>query len=84
MGLFSRNKQIVSDEYADCLNKIVKLSSDVQLLAKDMEILKTNMHSVRGLINRKMGKYEEEESEEEPLTLAEVQKRLMGLGNGKE
>ena len=82
MSLFSRNKQIVSDEYADALNKITKLNSDVALLKADVDAIKTGYNSVRGLINRKLGKYEEDEDEGEEkkeMSLADIQRKLMGL-----
>jgi len=83
MGWLSRNKQIVSDEYADVLNKVTKLSSDLALLREDIERLKTGYNSVRGLINRKLGKYEED-VEDNPFDLAELQRRVMGMGQRPE
>lgn len=79
MGLFGRTKQIVSDEYADALNKITKLNSDLALMREEVERLKTGYNSVRGLINRKLGKYEEEGEDESELDLAELQRKVMGL-----
>lgn len=79
MGLFSRTKQIVSDEYADALNKITKLNSDVQILKEQVDRVVTSLNSMRGLINRKLGKYEEEEEGDSDINLAEMQRKLMGL-----
>lgn len=84
MSIFSKNKQIVSDEYADVLTKIVKLSQEMATLRFDVDKILTDQHSIRGLINRKMGKSDILEEENVPMTVQEVQRALLGLGNGKD
>lgn len=80
MGLFSR-KNLTSDEYADLSAKLVKLTSDMQLLRADSEKYEERIRSLHSRVTKRIKEAEEleEEEEEVQLTPAEVQRRLMGM-----
>ena len=78
MGIFS--KKLGSNEFEILLRKIVLVVSDIDLLKSKFANIDTNMNSLRGLINRKFGNYEEaEEDLNSPDGLDELRK----LGNGR-
>lgn len=81
MGLFSKSK-LTSDEYADLLNKIVKLNSDVLLLSANVERMEIRLKTFHTKLTK--SKYEDEDETDAPVDMAEVQRRLMGFGNAKE
>jgi chromosome segregation ATPase len=83
MGLFSRSK-ITSDEYTDLSAKIVKLSSEVLILKAEMEKTEERLKSFHGRLTKRIKEQEEEEEETEQPTPQELQRYLMGFGNGKE
>jgi hypothetical protein len=62
MGFFTKNKQITSNEYADLLGKITLLTNDITILKAKCAELETANASIRGTINRKLGKMQSDES----------------------
>jgi len=60
MGIFFK-KKLGSDEYEDLIKKIIKVQGDIDLLTAKLSALETNQNSLRGLVNRKFGNYDEEE-----------------------
>lgn len=86
MGLFTRNKQDLTEIY----QQVVKIISDINILNNRLSIMETNMASMRGLINKKLGKgtIKEEEEDIQPMTTQEIQREiqraLLGMPNGKE
>ena len=56
MKIFSN---ITNSEYERVNNKISDLKTDIELLKTKIETLTTNQNSLRGLINRKLGKEEQ-------------------------
>lgn len=72
MGLFSTDKA-----------KIRELEARIEVIATKQQLLETNMASLRGLINRKMGKNaleEVDEEEKKEMSPQDLQRALMGLG----
>lgn len=65
MSIFSKNiKQLNSEEYEKLTKKIIDLNSLIEEVRSKLSILETNYHSMRGMINRRIGKHEEEEENE--------------------
>lgn len=74
--MFFRKKlqPLRSDEFEDLQKQIIKLNTDVDLLDSKVAHLKTNMNSLRGLINRKVyqGEFDETEKNISPDGLDDV------------
>lgn len=78
MGLFNREKQDNSKIWQEIMN----LSLKFVVLEKEMQVIKTNMHSLRGMINRKVMKNGDLEPDEEFISQddpATMQRKLMGF-----
>ena len=82
MGLFSRNTQDLTGLY----QAIMQLTTEMHNLKGRLDALETSVSSLRGVINRKLGKgvLKEEEAQEEPITAQDLQRALLGMPNGKE
>jgi len=80
MGLFTKSK-ITSDEYADCLNKIVKLNNEVLILTATVERMETRLKSFHTKLART--RRDEDEDEEQAVNSnpspADIQRALMGM-----
>lgn len=63
MGIFS--KSINSEEYEKLSKKITDLAADVEDLKKKFAVITTNMSSLRGLINRRIGGDQDVDDSEE-------------------
>jgi hypothetical protein len=64
-------RKLTSDEYEKLLRKIVACVGDIDEVKQKIEVLRTNQNSLRGLVNRKMGKIEDDEVTEENLKYKE-------------
>jgi len=64
-SLFSKNKQIGSEEYEKVSKRIVEINTLLEELRTKIQVLETNMNSLRGLINRKVGGFTKDEAESE-------------------
>lgn len=51
-----KNKGMTTEEYADLLTKFTTLQGEIAILKNEVAALRTYMNSVRGLVNRKLGK----------------------------
>lgn len=60
MGIFSR-KKLGSDEYENLSKRFTELTLEMNILKSKMEVVTTNMNSIRGLVNRKFGDYDKED-----------------------
>lgn len=82
MGLFTRK----SNELTDVYQRIMQIQTEIAKLTAAIGILETNMASLRGVMNRKLGKagLKEEIEQEEPVSLQDLQRALLGISNGKE
>jgi predicted nucleic acid-binding Zn-ribbon protein len=74
-----------TQQYGDCLNRIVKLSAELELLKAHMEAHKLQLDNLRGNFSRKLkGMKEEEEKagqkEEEVKTETIIKEDLVGFG----
>lgn len=70
-------KKITSDEYADLNAKIIKLSTDVLILQATVEKMEIRIKSYHSKLSRM--KDDEEEQQEQPMDMQELQRRLMGM-----
>lgn len=59
------NKQINSQEYEKLFKKIIELENKVISFNVEVETLKTNVNSLRGLVNRKLNPQKDEEEQQE-------------------
>ncbi len=60
MGIFSKKVQIIPNEdYEKLSNRLSDMQSEIKVLKTELETLRTNQNSLRGLVNRKMGKEDE-------------------------
>lgn len=66
MGIFSR-KRLNSNEYEDLNKKLIAVVTSLDLMESKVYAMTTNMNSLRGLVNRKFGNYDEEDVKEKPL-----------------
>lgn len=71
MGFFSKAEDLSSEKYGELAGKIAALNSR-------MDALETNMNSLRGLINRKMGG--SSKNSDDLLSVAEVKDLLSQFG----
>lgn len=55
MGIFSKTTKLNSDEYEKLTKKIIELNASLEEIKKKFEVITTNMTSLRGLINRRIG-----------------------------
>jgi len=78
MGLFGRSK-ITSDEYADLLNKIVKLNNEVLILTATVERMETRVKSFHTKLTRTKLEDEDDGAVPSQMSPADFQRRLMGL-----
>lgn len=78
--MFWKKKSLTSDEYADLSAKIVKLTSDIQILKAESEKYEERIRSLHARVTRRVKEQEEEEEEQEtPMSPADIQRRIMGL-----
>jgi chaperonin cofactor prefoldin len=62
MGIFSNTiKQIKPDDYITLSNRITEIASSIKILETQVETLKTNINSMNGRINRKLGGADQEQ-----------------------
>jgi len=61
MSIFSRNTKLNSEEYEKLIKRFAELESTLTKIQGELEALKTNQNSLRGLVNRKIGGIKEEE-----------------------
>jgi hypothetical protein len=54
MGIFS--KKVNSVEFESLTNKLIEIYGKISTLSSELEIMKTNLNSLRGLVNRKLNK----------------------------
>lgn len=82
MGLFTKSN-ITSDEYADLLNKIVKLNNDVLLLGANVERFETRLKSFHTKLMHSRKNEDEDEDDEQPQqqTAATMQRRMLGFAD---
>jgi len=52
---WGKNRQIKSDEYEELYKRLVKVEGKTDELTSFVQQVQTNISSVRGLINRKLG-----------------------------
>lgn len=71
-------KKITSDEYADLNAKLIKLSTDVLILQTTVEKMEIRIKGYHTKLARIKGE-EEEETQDQPMDMAELQRRLMGM-----
>jgi len=71
------NKRITSDEYTDLSSKIVKLNNEVLILQATVEKMEMRVKSYHTKLARI--KDEETDEQQEPVSLADIQRGLMGL-----
>lgn len=65
--------------YADVQIELKQLKAEIDLIHSKIETMQTHMNSLRGFVNRKTGKWRNEEEEEEnPLNDIEAIKRAFG------
>lgn len=64
--MFWSKKPLVSDEFVELIGKIKPLQTEIEVMKNKMDALETNVRSVRGLINRKLSKNDDEEDAEVP------------------
>ena len=62
MGFFQ--KKLNSDEYEKLKKEMITISGDMEILKTALQTLQTNQNSLRGFVNRKMGRSTTEEEEE--------------------
>lgn len=82
MGWFKHdtNKKVVNSvEYEDCLRRIVKINSEVELLKAHLEAYKMQLDNLRGNFSRKLKAMSEEE---EKVGQKEEEKENENLNNG--
>lgn len=51
---WKKKRQIVSEEYADLLNKFSQIAQEFATIKAQFDALNTNMNSLRGIVNRKI------------------------------
>ena len=83
MGLFSK-KPLVSDEYSDLNNKILKLSTEVSIIRAEFEKIEGRFKTLHTRINSVRIKDDDEQEETPQTDLAELQRQLLGFGNRNE
>lgn len=62
--MFWRNKKIASEEYADCLTKLVKLESELSTLSFRMEKLESQQNLMRGQVNARLSRRKQDDEDE--------------------
>jgi hypothetical protein len=70
MGIFSstpKERMILNEDYEKILNKISDVAADIKLLKVEVESLRTNINSINGRINRKLGLQPTEEDLNKPF-----------------
>jgi len=79
MGLFWKSK-VTSDEYQECLTKIVKLTNEVLILTATVEKMETRIKSFHTKLTRvKQEEEDEETAVPRQMSPADYQRALMGL-----
>ncbi len=63
--MFWRKKNLSSEEYEKLVKRIIGLEADVGALRTKIENASSLVSSLRGLVNRKIGKVSESDEEEE-------------------
>lgn len=81
MGLFTKSKELISKEYTDLLGKFSQLANEIGIIKGQVAALETHTASIRGIVNRKLGRAEEiDESGEKRYTKKEVKDLLSSMG----
>lgn len=63
MGIFSKTNQIIkSEDYDRLSNKITDIASALKVIETQIEVMKTNINSINGRINR--NKQEEQQPQD--------------------
>ena len=65
--IFFKKKEINSKEFEKIMTDVIVNQKKIEKLEHSVEIMKSSVLSVRGLINRKLGMKDDEDTESNPI-----------------
>ena len=80
--MFGFKKNLNSEEYEKLLKKLVDVEAKLSVVSTELEQLKTNQNSIRGLINRKLNPEKVDEVVEEGETETNKNPNIFLAPNG--
>ena len=83
MGIFSRNR-LGSNEFQELQKQISILATSLEQLHGKFAIMRTNVNSLRGLVNRKFGNYDDGEEDLNSTDGLDDLRRLAKKDGGKD
>lgn len=67
--MFWHKKKLQSEEFEILLKRVITLEAELQTIRNKVEAVDSNNHSLRGLVNRKLGRVKEEDDMESENSL---------------